>query len=218
MKKLIAILMVLAIVAGFAFADAPAVNDKAQLTVNTEIKVQYPNYSLQATSWVAGETGTGANASLGAAAAVAATPGTSTVRIGDDVLLTTDTTVQFTITQTTLSRIKGVYTLGVSATPLEITKVTKPDGSKADATADEKAANVFAVSAAPTITLGASGTAPTNTSMNNTTAGSLAITYNGKKVAQNDVIGKFNYTWTADENNAAGDYQATVTLTITSIT
>ena len=216
MKKLIAILMVMAIVAGFAFADAPAVNDAAKLTVNTEVKIQYPNYSLQATDWVAG--GAGDNASLGAAAVVATTPGTSTIRIGDDVLLTTDTTVKFTITQTTLSRIKGVYTLGVEATNLEITKVTKSDGTKADATAEEKAANFFEVSSAPTITKGASGTEPTNTSMVNTTAGSLAITYNGKKVAQNDVIGTFNYTWTANENNAAGDYQATVMLKITSIT
>ncbi len=216
MKKLIAILMVLAIVAGFAFADAPAANDSAKLTVNTEVKIQYPNYSLQATDWVAG--GTGANASLGAAAVVATTPGTSTVRIGDDELLTTNTSVQFTITQTTLSRIKGVYTLGVEATNLVITQVTKSDGTKVAATDDEKAANFFAVSSAPTITKGASGTAPTNTSMDNTTAGSLAITYNGKKVAKDDVIGTFNYTWTANENNAAGDYQATVTLKITSIT
>ena len=215
MKKFLAILLVFVVVVAGIFATAPAVNDSAALTINAEIKAQYPVYSLQATSWVAGGAGTDAN--LGSAAAVLATPGTSTVVIGDDVLTTTDTTVEFTIAQTSLSRVKGTYTLGVEATNLVIDKIVGSDGNKTNATADEKSANFFAVSAAPTITKGASGTAPDHTSMVNSSAGSLAVTYDGKKVSEDTTIGKFQYTYTHNEDAAAGDYTGTVTLTITSI-
>ena len=215
MKKFFAILMVALIVVAAVFATAPAANDKAILTINAEIKIQYPVYSLQATRWVAGGTGTDAN--LGAAADVLATPGTSTVVIGDDVLTSTDTTVEFTIAQTTLSRVKGTYTLGVEATNLVIDKIVGSDGTKTNATEAEKAANFFAVSAAPTISKGASGTAPTNTTMVNSNAGALAVTYDGKKVPADTTIGTFQYTYTHNDEAAAGDYTGTVTLTITSI-
>ena len=195
---------------------APAVDDVATLNITTEIKIQYPVYSLQATSWVAGGTAGQDNASLGSAATV--TPSDSdTVVIGDDVLTLTDTTVEFTINQTTLSRIKGTYTLTVEATDLVIDQITKQDGTKEDASAAEKTANFFAVSGAPTITKGTNGTQPTNTTENTAAAGVIGITYNGKKVAADTVIGKFQYTWTHNEDAAAGDYKATVTLTITSI-
>lgn len=214
MKKFLIALLMMAVVIVGVFADAPAVNDVATLNITTEIKIQYPVYSLQATSWVAG--GTGDHAALGSAATV--TPSDDdTVVIGDDVLTSTDTTVEFTIKQTTLSRIKGTYTLTVAATDLVIDQITKQDGTKEDASAAEKTANKFSVSAAPTITKGASGTQPTNTTEDTASAGVIGITYNGKKVAADTTIGKFQYTWTHDENAAAGDYKATVTLTITSI-
>ena len=215
MKKIFAILMVALVVAAIAFATAPAANDTATLNIQTEVKIQYPVYSLQATSWVAG--GTGDNASLGAAATV--TPSDSdTVIIGDDELTDHNVTVEFTIAQTTLSRIKGTYTLTVDAGNLIIDKITQTNGTKVDATSAEKTANFFTVSAAPTITKGASGTEPSHTSMVNTSAGVLAITYDGKKVDSSTTIGKFQYTWTANADAAAGVYKADVTLTITSIT
>ena len=217
MKKLIAILTIAIVLVGAVFADGPAANDSAQLVVNAEIKVQYPAYSVAATSF--GTYGQGTNGSLGSAAAVATTAGTSTVKIGDDVLLDHDATVTFTISQTTLSRIRGTYTLGVSATDLILTHTRNSSGQAVEATTAEANANHFAVSAAPTIAKGgANGADPTNTTENVGTAGQIAITYNGKKVAASTTIGTFSYTWTHNENNAAGDYQATVTLTITSIT
>ena len=217
MKKLIAILVAMIVLVGAVFADDPlAANDQSKLNINAEITLKKPVYSLAATAW--GTYGDGTNAALGNADVM--THGAVTaeeVVIGDDVLTEHDATVTFTITQTALSRVKGTYTLTVAATNLVITQLTKENGTKVAATDDDKAANVFEVSAAPTIRKGSDGNAPTNTTMDNTSAGVLAITYNGKKVAQNTVMGTFSYTWTHHEDAAAGDYDAYVTLTITSI-
>ena len=218
MKKLIAILVIAMVFVGAVFADAPAVNDAAQVKVNAEIKIQYPVYSLQATSWGENASGAGTNAAFGNAS-VATDPVTAegftaeNMRIGDDVLNTSDVTVVFTIAQTTLSRIKGAYTLSVAATDLVITKLTKPNGSKVAAGEDDKTANYFEVSAAPAI----AGETVAHTSMTNPTNGQLTITYDGMKVAKDTPLATFAYTWTHHDDRAAGDYEATVTLTITNI-
>lgn len=215
MKKfLIALLMMAVVLTGVFATDPVGANDKAQLKINAEIKIQYPVYSLRASDW--GTYGSGTDASLGVADVMVhsenpLTP--QTVVIGDDVLTEHDATITFTIAQTTLSRIKGTYTLSVAATDLEITKIVKSDGTKVNASDDEKTANKFAVSAAPTLV--AANVA--NTTMDVSTAGEVAITYDGKKVADGTDLATFNYTWTHNADNAAGDYEATVTLTITSI-
>ena len=180
MKKIFAILMVALIAVAFVFADPLAANDQAQLKINAEIKIQYPVYSLQATAW--GTYGDGTNAALGSADVMvhAEDPLTpESVRIGDDVLTEHDATVTFTIAQTTLSRIKGTYTLSVAAENLVIDKITKTDGTKVAASDAEKTANYFAVSAAPTIT----PASVTNTTITAPSAGVLSIVYDGKKVA-----------------------------------
>ena len=110
MKKLIAILTIAIVLVGAVFATAPAQDDSAQITVKTEIKIQYPVYSVKATNSSFSTTVEGASVTLGNAADVLATPGTAEVTISDDVLTKADTTVTFTIYQTTLSRIKGTYT------------------------------------------------------------------------------------------------------------
>ena len=218
MKKLITILTIMIVLVGAVFATNPLeTGDKAQLTVNAEVKLQYPIFSLQATAW--GTYGQGTNGDLGSADVMVndenpLTP--QTVKIGDDVLTEHDATITFTINQTNLSRVKGTYTLSVSAGNLVIDQITKQDGTKQDATEAEQTANKFVVSAAPTI----SGNTVTNTTMNTSTAGQIAITYNGKKVGSSSAVtplATFSYTWTHDENAAAGDYKADVTLTITSI-
>ena len=216
MKKFLACLLVFVFVVAGIFADPVAANDKAQLKINAEVKIQYPVYSLQATAF--GTYGTGTNAALGTADEMvhgALTP-VSDVRIGDDVLTEHDATVTFTINQTTLSRIKGTYTLSVEATDLVITQIVGTDGNKSAASADEKTANKFTVSAAPTL----SAETVAHTTMNTSTAGQIAVTYDGKKVGSNSSVtplATFDYTWTHNEDAAAGDYEATVTLTITSI-
>ena len=216
MKKFLIALLMMAVVFVGAFAEPLAANDKAQLTVNAEVKLQYPIFSLQATAW--GTNGDGTNASLGTADVMehgSLTPVT-TVRIGDDVLTENDATITFTINQTNLSRVKGTYTLSVSATNLILDKITQQNGTKAAVSAEEKAANFFAVSGAPTI----DDVDVTNTSMVTTTPGQVAITYNGKKVGSTSAVtplATFDYTWTHDDAAAAGDYKADVTLTITSI-
>ena len=229
MKKLIATLVIAIVLVGAVFADttAPAVDDNGQLTVKTEIKIQYPVYSLKATGWST-TTGTrGANASLGNASSVVASPTAQDVVIGDNELVDHNVIVEFTIYQTTLSRIKGTYTLEVEATPLVIKKITKPDGTKtvvANITdAEEKAAilanNVFSLatgSESPEI----SANTVAHTDMDVDTDGQIAITYDGMKVGSNSTdtaLATFECTWEKNEDAAAGDYEATVTLTITNI-
>ena len=218
MKKLITILAIMIVLVGAVFATDPlAANDKAQLTVNTEIKLQYPIYSLQATAW--GTYGQGTNGDLGSADVMVHSENPLTpqdVRIGDDVLTEHDATITFTINQTNLSRIKGSYTLSVSAGNLIITKITNQDGSKTNASDAEKTANQFTVSAAPEI----AGETVTNTTMTYPANGKIKIQYNGKKVGASDAVtplATFSYTWSANESAAAGDYKADVTLTIESI-
>ena len=47
-------------------------------------------------------------------------------------------------------------------------------------------------------------------------AGTVTATYAGGKVDKDQVVATFPVTWEANENAAAGDYEATITLTITS--
>ena len=212
MKKIFAILMVALIAMVVVFADPVAANDQAQIKVNAEIKIQYPVYSLEAASF--GTYGAGTNAVIDVTDEMVHSALTAEdIRIGDDVLTEHDATVNFVINQTTLSRIKGTYALSVAAENLVIDQITKTDGTKVDATAAEKTANFFAVSAAPSITPGT----VSNATITAPSAGTLSVVYNGKKVAADSVLGTFSYTWTHNDECAAGDYIANVTLTITSV-
>ncbi len=219
MKKLITILTIMIVLVCSVFADpAPlAQNDSAQIDVTAVITLKKPVFALKAASF--GTNGAGTNAVIGVSDTMEHGSVTAEdIRIGDDVLSDYDATVNFQIVQTALSRAQGTYTLTVAASNLVITKIKLADGTEStDAEKLDAANNKFVVSAAPTIQKGTSGTAPTNTTMDNTTAGELAITYDGKKVDANTILGNFSYTWTHDANCAAGTYEADVTLTITSI-
>ena len=208
MKKFLIALLMMAVVFVGAFADPLAANDKAQLQITTEVNIQYPVFSIGAVAFTTGS-GTLGNADVMAHGSV----DSEAVTIADDVLTSTDTTIKFEVRQTALSRIKGAYTLSVSAKPLVLTRITNQDGTKTAASDDEKAANQFAVSAAPAINT----KTVANTTMTTPSNGVFKVAYDGKKVKADTLLADFSYTWSKNEDAAAGIYEADVTLTITSI-
>lgn len=227
MKKLIVILMVLAIVASFAFADGPDKTDSngtSRIDIKTSIGQEYPQYQLKVIS-ITENKGT-------IKEAIAVKDGTNgEVEINTDDLLEGSAAVGFEINQIVNSRTNVSYDLSVKATDL-ILNVTTGEGAnattgpKANPDDDEK----FSVSLTTTFATTDADTdlltiTPVTTKTGNFagTDGGFTVQYlNGKFVnVETDTqgtikqIGTFSYTWGQNRTAKVGDYTATVTMVVT---
>ena len=211
MKKLIAILMVLAIVAGFAFAANPPAkedaNGTAVINVTTTIDKQFPAYKLTAT----GITTAAGNVDAGESA-VATAPTAGTVSINTDEMLTKNATVSFAIVQTKLSRAVVTYKIGVTATDLVMKKDAEGANYTGSTTDGGHAFTLAEGSANPAITTGGIAHVTVSGTNAGTTSYGVTAVYDGVKVAENQTIGTFSCTWQKNEDAAPGTYQALVTV------
>ena len=211
MKKLIAILMVLAIVAGFAFAavNGATSNGTAVIDVKATIAESHPTFQLFAKTITTQDTGDNGDILT---SSVAAEPTHGKVTIATDHLLTQDAVIVFAIQQNNSSRSTANYTLGVAATNLTLDNYASVGASTLEA--DEQFTVAIsnlsvATDYTSTSTKGIKITADT---------ASFAADYDGKVVdgSTNAVeLATFKATWTKNPTAVAGNYSATVTLTIT---
>ena len=227
MKKFLACLLLLVIVAAGIFADAgykvtdPATatspNGTAQINIITTIGHEWPKFQLATKSGVVSNVVNNVNSTAGDY-----TEGTLT-DANNAALTEADTgsvTVGFAINQISDSRTISNYTLTVAATNLVLVKAAgaadKTAWETAVATTDNTA-KFDVVAAAPTVT--ADGTIA---NVAPTASGAVLTThYNGKKVkaGASDVLelGTFDVSWTKNSNAQAGDYEAHITLTVASV-
>ena len=210
MKKLIAILMVLAIVAGFAFAD-DASTGNAQLTVITTINPPEPTFKLSTTQV---EDGLGGNA------------GATKHVITADALLTAPQEVTFTITQTKLSKSVKAYTFTATATDLLLVRYKDPNGNTVNnvsptehpAAADAKKFPINGGNAgvATVETFATADLTVDQATVTGADSASYVITYTGVTVDEDTNVGTFTCQWAANADAVPGEYEATVILTVSS--
>ena len=216
MKKLIAILMVLAIVTGFVFASDPlgtTSNGSAAIEINATINPAYPLFQLRATGF-----GTNNEASSSEDFTNPVTDNVenngannpASITITADDMLTKSAVVNFDIYQRNDARAMAKYDLAVTATDLLL--VQKADGTAV--TSGQTAAQKFTVSPTTITVTPATGAAVANVTLSGATAGKLTAQYNGGPVAET-TLGTFACTWAANASAEAGQYKATITLTVT---
>ena len=219
MKKLIAILTIAIVLVGAVFAADST--GSASLTVQTKINGGEPVFKL-ATDTVSVDLATGG------------ATGTTAHTITADALLSADQTVTFLVVQTNKSRSTKTYTLTATASDLVLYQYpdpTDPTQNILCSTTAHPAAESykkFTIQGGTTVaTLTGNDAqetpAPYIPAAKATYAGngsaSLSITYKGNAfgAANTDsTVARFTCTWDDNEDAVAGDYQATVTLTISS--
>lgn len=243
MKKLIAILAVMIVIAGVAFAanssEAQTADGTAQIKVKAAVPEAIPQFQLAvkandaAVSAVVydnvemGSWSTGENPTLSAGAVNAA----STDLTADSVKKLTgnggetaaDVTVQFVINQVAKANLKANYKITVSATNLFLTKYS--NGTTPEATYTHKSTEQFEVDDdTPDVT--ASETIKTDNidaiTFTGTTGNTLYLQYTGN--AQVDAtttnvveLGSFDVKWKKNTTAVAGDYEATVQIVVESV-
>ncbi len=212
MKKVLAILVVLALVAGFAFA-ADSDTGKASIKVLTTIGVEAPVFKIATTSGASTASDTTNNNSLSEATMTSTEKAKLTTQGGE-------ATVVFTLSQSVDSRTYSPYTLTVSATDLYLLKTPEgtPEGNAVDRTFEQAqtAATGTQKFVAQAVSHAFTGT-DANMADNGSSTSSVKIKYNGQKVAANAVIGTATVKWGANVQAEAGDYQANVTLTVSAL-
>ncbi len=218
MKKVISILVVLALVAGFAFATEPQDSDahgSATININASIGVLFPRFQL------AVKTGSGtasANVTDGGASS------DSDLSEANITALTTENgtaTVDFNVNQIADSRCTANYKLTVVAYDMCLIKsadgTTVPRRSYINAIADNDATHRFAVQSGVTHAKVYEGSNIT-VAVDPTDAAFLTASYAGvfADYSTNNpiVLGTASATWNANTTAIAGDYQAQVSLTV----
>ena len=131
-----------------------------------------------------------------------------------------DITVSFAISQVGKANLKGGYEISVTATDLDL--VTFSDGTPRGTTALIPATQRFVVDGktAETDTTMAPAVSSVAASVVDGRALSdgakLTVTYDGSAQVAEAEIGTFNVTWKSNTSAVAGDYQATVVMTVAS--
>lgn len=241
MKKLIAILTIMVVLAGVVFA---ADQGNTSLIVKANIAEVIPTFGLKATgdnvSSLTQAQYANANAET---AAIEAQTGYATITDPSDLLSESGTvSVSFAIMQISDASTTKTFYLSVQATDLVWVKDTilntnKNGGPGAISTAttfssiasSEKfqVASGTAGVVVPTVAKGADAatafdaTHHIKATANGTTATTLDVQYDGVKVSaygadNNKEIGTFSVTWNATPDAKPGDYEACVKLTVTS--
>ena len=214
MKKLIAILTIAIVLVGAVFATS----SNSSITVTTHIGNIEPSFKLSTTQ---------VSTALGSNAAGAH-------EITEDALLASNQTVEFIITQINRSKSVKTYTLTATAEDLVLYKYKNAAGSDVlvsttahPATdAEKKFSIVGGTSGTWTVDTFTSTTAgenptpfiPTSKVTYGGSSSGLTVTYKGNALVASEeapvTVAKFTCEWAANNDAVTGDYQATVTLTI----
>ena len=216
MKKLIAILTIAIVLVGAVFAT-----DAASIRVTTSINAVEPIYQLK-TAQITEDLAVAANQAAIDAITAAALAGNDSHVITTDALLTANQSVTFSVYQTNISNSVKTYTLSAVATDLLLYKYKNAQGEDVlvsatphPETAEHPENTTFAVAAANAVmNKGNLADAKATYEGNGTTA--LSITYKGNAQPADVVVATFTCTWGANADAVTGDYQGTVTLTISS--
>ena len=209
MKKFVVFVLVALIALSCVFADATSTGN-ASLIITTHINAIEPTFRLataQVSDDLGGEGGTLANAHV----------------ITTDVLLTADQTVTFLVNQ--ISRSKSVKTYTLSATATDLVLYKYKNASNEDVLVSEtphpaaEADKKFIVDHT-TVETFANGDLASAKATYGGSATALTITYLGNAQPATEAVpvtvARFTCTWGDNDDAVTGDYQATVTLTITS--
>ena len=210
MKKFLACLLVFVFVVAGIFADAATSTGNASLVVTTHINAIEPTFRLatdQVSDDLGGDGGTLANAHV----------------ITTDALLTADQTVTFLVNQISRSKSVKTYTLSATATDLVLYKYKNAANEDVLVSATPHPATdaekKFVVDAT-TVNTFANGDLESAKATYGGTSTSLTITYKGNAQPATELapvtVARFTCTWGDNDDAVTGDYQATVTLTITS--
>ena len=215
MKKLIAILAVMFVIVGFAFAEEASTDAAGTATINvtTSIGEEFPRFQIVASS-ISGATGTHTD---GKATILA----NGSVVVDTNDLLTKSAEILFTINQIKDSRATVGYTIKIKATDLTLDtlaanatpgtdeKFTYSIKENAGFTATGTEANVITVTAKTSADNGFSAV-----------DGGFDVQYLNDKYIEASAdspkeIGTVTYVWAANKTAKVGGYSATVTMQIT---
>ena len=217
MKKLIAILTIAIVLVGAVFADATSTG-ASSLRITTTISPVEPTFKL-ATTQVHSDLAAAADASAVNAITAAALAGESSHVITTDALLDDEVEVTFSVVQLTASKSVKTYTLTATATDLVLYKYQNAAGAwvlvSTTAHPATDAEKTFEVDAT-TVNTFANGDLTSAQATYAGTTSSKTITYKGTDVEADTEVATFTCTWGQNENAVPGQYQGTVTLTITS--
>lgn len=205
MKKLIAILVVMIVMVGAAFADtAPAVNttETHVITVNTSVDLIVPVFNFKT---AAAQTNTSTKFNESSTNPDFKTEDTTVLRgANDQDISQVDISQEFEIRSMTQANYTRAFDFTVEATaftakdPTDSTQViytttTTPTYVYAKNTADLSADHIAVSDSTSKIT----------------------ATFSGRQFSTNVLLGKVTVTWPQDVNAKPGDYKADVTLTVT---
>ena len=217
MKKFLACLLVFVFVVAGIFADATSTG-AAALRITTCINATEPTFKLS-TAQLESNLATAANSAAVDAITATALAGEDSHEITEDLLLSAAQTVDFVVTQVTASRSVKTYTLSATATDLVLYKYKNPAGEDVLVSATPHPATdaekKFVVGAT-TVNTFANGDLEAAKATYGGTTSAKTITYKGTTVPANVDVATFTCTWGANADAVTGEYQATVTLTITS--
>ncbi len=218
MKKVFAILLVLALVAGFVFADDVTGDGVAQIKVKAAIGELEPMFQLEATSGDidAVKTDNGSNPTDYAYAVLNSVKATALSKSD-----TATASVLFTIYQISDAKMaKKGYTLAIDATNLILVDSASDLGlTETEYAALTDANKNFTVTQAAIVKndnySGANGTA----TITKESDSSVKVIYKGGLKADAGTgrapMGTVTCTWTGNRQAFVGNYEATITLTIT---
>ncbi len=221
MKKVFAILLVLAVVAGFVFAEEAAANaaGKAVIDVKTTIGSEYPAFKLTAAS-ISTASGTISPADSKVAAS---NPSHGSVTVNTNDLLTKNAVIGFEVYQIKTARGASNYRLKVLGTDLVNddyktlgTENTLDDGEFFKYSVGTFGTETMAATSFVTVTAATSATENFSGYDGGYTVVYAAGSYLKATETAPVKLGSFAYTWTAKESAVKGDYSATVTLTVES--
>lgn len=239
MKKLITILTIMIVLVGAVFAantpEAQRANGTAAIDITAKVPEAVPQFQLIITSSsdVVGEAN--ADINLGTVNQGQVTPGeaasdeaalslASVKALTGNGVAAADVEVAFAINQITNANLKAAYDITITATNMDIVKLS--DGTEFTSASQgfDPAKHRFTVDvtqnttmgATPTITIGSAGASSTPGLGIAVSANVLTATYDGKnQVAATKQLGTFSVKWNKNINAVAGDYKATVTMVVT---
>ena len=219
MKKLIAILTIAIVLVGAVFADATSTG-ASSIKITTSVSEIEPTFRLKAGE-VTSDLAAAANAEAVASITAAALAGNTSYVIAQDELLSAAQTVTFYVQQISRSKSIKTYTFSAAATDLVLYKYKDTNGD--DVLVSEhvhpatEAEKKFTVGATTVNTFANGALAEAKATYGGTTS-AKTVQYLGNAQpasAESPVnVVSFTCTWAANNDAVTGDYQATVTLTI----
>ena len=242
MKKLITILTIMIVLVGAVFAantpEAERANGTAQIDVTAKIPESVPQFQLAVKSGdIASESddvalGTVTSSGSGENITYTTTAASLTsvkAALTDDAITelgkaSSSVTIGFAINQIADANLKAAYEITVVATDLLLKKYSDGTAFSGTQTSTQKfpleATANTKMGAAPTVT---ATSASVQTGLTLTAAANkLSVGYTGAaKIAATDPIlelGTFSVKWMSNATAVAGDYEANVTITVTSAT